>query len=184
MKNLAQTVELTMETVILYDDIAFAEKAYATLLRVGGKDEVGIDWVVKFWPAKALKDASLADKALAESLNAHLVVLPAHLAETPAHWLLSWLKRWTQQREFEEAALGIIAERGTDDLIRPISGELSQLILQGGLQLIADPGLNTEGTVEYSVTNSRPQEILLPLTRLDTRELAACYSYRGIGIND
>ena len=71
-----------MRAVIVCDDFAFAATAAATLARVGHQAGVNVQWTTKCWPMNALSDAMLAENALEETLDAHLIVFPARCAQS------------------------------------------------------------------------------------------------------
>ena len=65
-----------MKATIFCDDSAFAANARALLRRVGNRPGVNVRWRIRTWPVSALHRASVSERALLESLDAHLVVLP------------------------------------------------------------------------------------------------------------
>src|SRR6267378_1541538 len=95
--------DLLMKAVIICDDFAFAAKANATLRRVGYQAGVGVQWSVKCWPVNALNDT-----ALAETLDAHLIVFPSRCAQSIPSWVCNWLERWAEQRTIRSAAFRVI----------------------------------------------------------------------------
>src|SRR5262245_65488165 len=99
-----------MRAIIICDDIAFASKADAVLRTIGARREGQVVWEVKCWPMNALTDDALAARVLADSLDAHLVILPSSYAQSVPTSLLDWLKRWAVQRKICDAGLGFIAE--------------------------------------------------------------------------
>lgn len=99
-----------MSAVIICDDLAFSANAAATLKRVGQQDQVNIRWKTIFWPMNALNEKDLAEKALIDSLDAHLILFPARCAQALPHWVLDWLDSWAKLRTIREAALGVMAD--------------------------------------------------------------------------
>ena len=54
--------------------------SYHTVRIIGYQAGVNAEWITKYWPVNALNDTALAEKALAETLDAHLIVIPWHCA--------------------------------------------------------------------------------------------------------
>jgi hypothetical protein len=173
-----------MKAVIICDDIAFAAKADATLRRTGGRDDIQIQWVVKYWPASALHGTALAEKALVEALDAHLIVLPAQDAEFVPSWLVDWLNRWAEQRQIQDAALGFLSDSNATARTQSVCPELSILIQGHGLNIIMDRAAASPESTKISLRFSDEGEISLPVVRESSVNPISHYSYRGIGINE
>jgi hypothetical protein len=173
-----------MKAIIIGNELAFAEKVHAILLRVGQQDRLQIHWAVKFWPLKALGEIALREQVLVEALEAHLIVLPAHLAQSPTHWLIAWLRRWAGQREVPDAALGLISDGGDDNFAQSLPLELSLLILEHGLDFITDPDVAIENQKRLAIDFSPEQEVPLPVAPVNFAEMRMYNSYRAMGINE
>ena len=180
----AATTGSMMKAVVIGDELAFAEKVHAILLRVGRREDVRIHWAVKFWPLKALNEIALREEVLVETLEAHLIVLPARLAQSSTHWLVGWLRRWARHRQVPDAALGLISDRTSDSLSHPLSQELSRLIFEHGLNLITDPDLARGSQKRLPVDFSPEQEMSLPVVPVNFTEPRMYNSYRAMGINE
>ena len=175
---------LLMKAVILYNHVVFAAKVGSALRLVGARASVQAEWVIRCWPVKGLNDLVLAKKALSESQDAHLVVLPARYARSVPTRLFDWLKEWAQQREICDAALGFAAESNSAAPSQPVCSELSIFIRQQGLHLITGQGLTTEDAIIISVGFSSERETSISLKRAGVELLTTHQSYRGMGIND
>ncbi len=129
--------DFIMKAVILCENCAFAVKARSILQLVGERPDVSIHWTILFWPLNALYDAAMSTQALAESIDAHLILISSEYAKTfPSH-LRIWLERWATMRSLDEAALGVIGTLVTDTLETPSSETLRKLIKDHGLHLIS-----------------------------------------------
>ena len=173
-----------MKAVIICDDIAFAAKADATLRRAGCLDDIQIQWVVKYWPASSLRGTVLAEKALVETLDAHLIVLPARDAEFVPSWFFNWLNRWAEQRQIQDAALGFLGDNNATAPTQSVCPELSILIREHGLNIIMDRAVASRESTKIPLRFSDEGEISLPVVRESFVNPISHYSYRGIGINE
>src|SRR5262245_1049160 len=148
---------LVMKAVIVYDHVVFAARVGSVLRRVGGRAGVQVEWATRCWPVKALNDSVLAKKALLESQDAHLVVLPARYARAVPTRLFNWLEEWAERREIGDAALGFTAEPGANPP-QPVCSELYIFIRQHGLHLITGQGLTTQHAIRINVELSADRE--------------------------
>jgi hypothetical protein len=173
-----------MKAVVISDDLAFAAKACAILRRVGRRADMNVQWAVRCWQADALNDSTLAEKALVDTLDAHLIVLPARCASSLPLPLLDWLERWTEQRKIPDAALAVISDVTTDSPVYSLCRRLSNLVREHSLNLIIDKGHVAKDEPKLFVRFSREREVLLPLQRTRLAALAVPDAYRGWGINE
>ena len=155
---------LIMKAVVI-SDVEFAAKACATLRRVERESAINVCWRVKCWQADAMKEAAFAEKALDETLDAHLLVLQACHARSLPLWLEDWIERWAALRKIEDAALGVINDASATVRINGVSPELSSLIGQHGLKLIMDECASAKNELQLPVHFSHEREVSLPLER-------------------
>jgi len=174
--------DLIMKAVIICDDFAFAAKANATLRRVGYKAGVDVQWSVKCWPVNALNDTALAEKALAETLDAHLIVFPSRCAQSIPSWVCNWLERWAEQRTIRSAAFGVISD-GTE-LTKEVDPELSRFIRQRDLNFIIDEERADQEPVKVRIDFSSERAVPLPIERSRSMDVAMRSSFRAYGINE
>jgi len=173
-----------MKAVIICDDIAFAAKADATLRRTGRPDDIQIQWIVKYWPTSALHGDALAEKALVEALDAHLIVLAARDAEFVPSWLFDWLNRWAKQRQIQDAALGFLGDSNATGPTQSLCPALSILIRDHGLNIIMDRAVASRESTKIPFRFSDEGEISLPVVRESFVNPIRRHSYRGMGINE
>lgn len=136
-----ETDDLILKAVVICHDTAFAAKADVMLRRAACREEMNVQWIVNCWPVKVLNKAGAAGTALVETLDAHLIVLPASLARSLPSWLLDWLRRWAAQRQIQEAALGIVSDGNAAHFGRSLCSDLSTFIQEQGLNLIIHGGV-------------------------------------------
>jgi len=178
------SVALRMKAVIISDDLAFAAKARAILRRVGRQPDLNVQWTLKCWQAEALNETALAQTALTESLDAHLVALPRRCACSPSSWLLDWLEQWMTQRRISDAALGVINDATSADGRNSLCPELSRIISHHKLKLILDESRVANDESKPFVHFSREREVLLPLQRTRLAAWALPDAFLGWDIND
>lgn len=182
--TLDNSSDVVMKAVVICDDIVFAAKADSVLRSIGARRDVKVVWEVKCWPLNALTDATLGAKVLAESLDAHLLVLPAIYAGSIPKSLFDWLKRWAEQRQICDAGLGFIAEGNGVALEQPVSPELSIFIRQHGLHLIMGQCPTKEAVMKAVSASSPHAEKSAPVGQARFEQPPTHQSYRGMGIND
>lgn len=176
--------DLVMKAIVICDSMACADEVSSTLLHVSSRAEVNIDWTVGRWQANALKETSSAEKALVRARDAHLIVLPAPLAESIPFWILRWLERWVVMRRIPEPALAIIDQENSTQVETPVHPELLEFLRKHGLAFITKEPLFTKEPLKLSVHFGREQLLALPVEPLslsDSNQPASC---RCFGINE
>ncbi len=177
-------LSLCMNAVIIYQDIAYAIRSASLLQRVGHQQNVRVEWAMRYWSSRALDEPAMAEMALEESLDAHLIILPSGVGQSLPPHLLTWLECWAQQRQIPDAALGILIGEQFARLASSLSSELPDFLRRHDLNLITDRGAVAENRIELR-TNFRPeQETLLPVKRFDYGHLLTAHPYRNMGINE
>ena len=99
--------ETTMNAVIIYDKCNVAANANAMLAGAAHRTDETMRWNVKPWRVDVLKLAPAADVALADAVQAHVIVLAMREVESFLPWLMDWLERGLPAGTFKEAALAI-----------------------------------------------------------------------------
>jgi hypothetical protein len=162
--------DLVLKAVIICDDFAFAAKANATLRRVGYQSGLEAQWIIKCWPINALNDTLLAEQALAETLDAHLIVFPARCARSLQSRVLDWLEAWASRRQIPAVALGFINDAYATDATTTVCPQLSRFIHKHDLNFIIDEGRGVEKAVRIPIGFSSAR--------------AVRNSFRAYGINE
>src|SRR3954467_11435434 len=135
-----------MKATIFCDDSSFAAKARGLLRRVGDRPGVNLRWAIKTWPVNALHHASLSERALLESADAHLIVIPGKHAHSLSSHLRGWLNRWAALREVGDAAVGVIGDDADSVALTDVSLALRLLVHRHGLKLTNDKPPLRKGT--------------------------------------
>jgi hypothetical protein len=183
-KPLILATSLKMKAVIICDDFAFVAQANAKLQRVGRRRDVRAQWSVKSWPVNALNQSGMAEKALVEAADAHLIIVPARRAHTFPPWLRDWLERWAALRQIPEAALAVIGDVSDTDSTMTVSPELTSFVRKNGLNFITDKAVVPKNRTKLEPR--APRERTLPQRTEQSRfvDAATRDSFRGLGINE
>ena len=175
--------EVTLKSVIIYDDLAFVAKANATLQRVGSRPEVAACWSIKCWPRNALQSAVTMEKSIIEAADAHLIVIPTPRNRALSSHLREWLERWAALRQIQDAALAVIND-GTYGFTNAVSPELTMLVQKLGLNLILDERPAARETPKHAVRFPRTHE-LSPSVQLRHGDHSVSRNlFRSFGINE
>lgn len=173
---------LILKAVIICDAPSIIAKAEAALLRVGRRSKVNAQWTITCWPANILNQARVAEEALLEVADAHLVIIPAQHAFSIPFGLRQWLERWAALRQIPDAALAIIGDGTHADFPKAVSSELTMLVLKHNLNLIVDESTSVGNATETAVRFPPERELPLQLGRIG--QAVASDSLRGFGINE
>jgi hypothetical protein len=174
----------SMNAIIIYQDVAFAIRSRGLLQRVGHQQNVRVEWTIRFWPIHAFDEPAMAEIALGESLDAHLIILPSDIGQSLPPHLLTWLKCWARQRQIPGAAIGILNGEQFTRPAFPLSVELPDFLRRYGLNLIMDGSAVAENRIELLTNSLSEQETSLPIKRLDYGHLQTAHAYRNMGINE
>jgi hypothetical protein len=173
-----------MKATILCDDSSFAAKARALLRRVGGRPMVNVRWAIKTWRVDALHHPRLSEKALSESADAHLIIIPAKHARALSTHLRAWLNRWAVLRQLRDAAVAVIDDAASRSVVTEVCLELMLLVERHGLNLIHDKlALGADGTKlsgRYPLKQEQP--LAIRFTHLPGTPMFDVF--RGYGINE
>jgi hypothetical protein len=168
-----------MKAIIIYDNFAFAAKATELLQRVAQQADTAMHWNLKLWRLDTLSLPHRADEALAEALDAHLIVFAGHRTQLLPSWLLNCLERWAACRQVADASLAVVGGRSGNDLIVPKAPELLSFANQNGFSFITSDDLAIKCETDFAARN--PAEVSMPLAT----DLVAFYGcttgnfYRG-----
>jgi len=176
--------DLIMKAVIFCDHFAFVAKVNGLLQRIGERPDVSGGWTTKSLPVNALNQTDMADKILAEALDAHLVVIPTRRACALPTSLRDWLERWATVRQIKDAALAMIDDGIYTNLTKTVSPELTAMVREHGLHFVTGEdasATDTKAVIERFLPEFRPA---LPAVDSRFADAAAYPSFRGVGIND
>lgn len=173
-----------LKAIVICDDLAFASYAASTLERVGRQAGINVQWTTKSWPMNALNESALAEQALAEASDAHLILFPEHHARSLPFWVFGWLDRWAARRSIRDAAVGVIKSENAARFASPLFSELSTFAREHGLSLIVDDDLPTGKRMRVPVRFPTESQIALPIASTALVGMGLGESYRGFGINE
>jgi hypothetical protein len=173
-----------MKATIFCDDSSFAVKARGLLRRVGNRPGVNVRWAIKTWPVNVLHHASLSERALLESADAYLIVIPGHYARSLSSHLSGWLDRWAALRELEDAAVGVIDDNADAAAPSGLSLELRLLAQRHGLNLIHNKVPVSKGATKVSVRFPPKETHRLPIKFAHLPHAGSFDVFRGFGINE
>jgi hypothetical protein len=97
--------KMTLKAAVIYDDFDFAARATALLDRAAIRTDEAMKWDVKPWRLNVLKQPSLADAALGETIGADLIMVALRKTLLLPDELKDWLESWTMKRQVEDAAM-------------------------------------------------------------------------------
>lgn len=132
-----------MKALMIYEDFTSAAKASAALhhsaQQYAAQDpEVLVQWKILPWRLDMLKFPPTAAEALAEAVDAHLIIFVGHSAQAIPGWLRTWLEQWAEHRHVADAALAVMGDGHTGTLSTAAIPELFQFARRHGLSVILD----------------------------------------------
>jgi len=151
--------DATMNAVIIYDKFDFAAKANAMLERAAHRTNETTHWSVKPWRVDMLKLPPAAEAALAEAVEAHLIMLAVRQIQSLLPWLVDWLERWATCRQVQEAALAVWDGENAATRSARAAPELSQFAGRHGLSLIFDDNALVEGKSSMFASDLHKREV-------------------------
>jgi hypothetical protein len=175
--------EVTLKSVIIYDDLAFVAKASAILQRVGNRTDVAANWTTTSWPISALQRAGTMNRSILEAADAHLIVIPTPLVRALSSQLGEWLERWAAVRQIQDAALAVIND-GNHGFTNAASPELTKLVQKLGLNLILDERPVARETTKPGVRFPRAHELPSAVQLRHVDHTVRRNSFRSFGINE
>ncbi len=152
-----------MKAVIVYDNFAFATKATELLQRVAHQVDASMHWDLRLWRLDTLNLPHRADEALAEAADAQVVAFAGHRTQLLPCWLSNWLEQWVSCHEIADVAFAVIGGRNGDELIMPVSAELSEFASRHGFGFLVEGGLVEKCEAEFSARNVPEAEMALDL---------------------
>ena len=96
-----------MNAVIIYDDRKLAGEVNAMLEWAAGYAGGSGSWSVRPWRLDLLAQPRVAEAALNEAAEAHIIVLALRSQAEPPAELLEWLETWAGRRHVRDAAVAL-----------------------------------------------------------------------------
>lgn len=106
-------IELTLKAAVIYDDFDFAARTAALLERAAVRTDEAMKWDTKPWRLDLLKPSSLADAALAETMDADLIVVALCRTHLLPDEFMEWLEHWAARRQIGDAAMMVLCPEET-----------------------------------------------------------------------
>jgi hypothetical protein len=98
-------LEMTLKAAVIYDDFDFAARAAALLERAAIRADEVMKWDVKPWRFDILKESSLANTALDETVDADLIVVASCGTHLLPDEVMEWLEHWAARRHLRDVAV-------------------------------------------------------------------------------
>lgn len=155
INNLNTPQDIAMKALTIYSDFACAAKVNSTLQHSAEKLDFTVQWNISPWRVDMLKFSPIAEEALTDALDAHLIVFAGHGALLFPFWLRRWVEHWAKCRQIADAALAVFYEESVDALSMPETHELSHFAARNGLNFIFGDNM----VIVQSSTEGRPFSI-------------------------
>jgi hypothetical protein len=173
-----------MNALILYDDFHCAANINALLHYAAQREHITVRWDVQPWRLDMLEFPPMAERALDDAANAHLIVLAARYASSFPGWLMRWLDQWAELRVSADTALAVM--RHEDGKLSLVSAavDLIQFARRHRLKLICDTSREKDDKQTFldNGSNESSPSVVLTQTRFATVQRQA--SYPAWGLND
>ena len=179
-----------MKAVIIYNDFISAARANTALQQSVENADCAVQWNIIPWRMDMLKFPPTAGEALADAIDAHLIVFVGGCAESLPFWLQDWLEQWAKCRLIDDVALAVVRDESADTGLIAPGTRLSHFARRHGLNLIFDDNnlTMTAGSTEdrAAFTEDYLIEREPTLTAILPQNLNARIrdSYQGWGLND
>jgi hypothetical protein len=181
MPKLNKLKNPNMKALVIYDDLASAEKANAALQNAAQSAGFSVRWNIRPWRVEMLKFSPTAKEALTEAMDAHLIVFVGRHTQSLPFWLQDWLEQWAKCRQIKDVALAVIDTGNTKAVTS--QSDLSQFARRHGLsvifsgrRVIANSLLHVESLETFGPDTSTIMPLIADKKTQD--------SYRGWGINE
>jgi hypothetical protein len=125
-----------MNVTIIYEGSECGRQASALLKRASDRAEAATQWLVKPWRLDMLDCPPLAQEALRDAAEAHLLLLAVCGEASRSSGLLNWLEAWAAHRQVQAATLAVLDRGHGDMLSTTASPELSAFAQRHGLSFI------------------------------------------------
>jgi hypothetical protein len=178
---------ITMKALTIYSDFACAAKVNSTLKHSAEKLDFTVQWNISPWRVDMLKFSPIAEEALTDALDAHLIVFTGHGVLSFPFWLRRWVEHWAKCRQIADAALAVFCEKSADALSMPEILELSHFAARNGLNFIFGDNMvvvqsSTEGRPFFIEDHLHERELSVSPIRPQTLDTTHRDAYRGLSI--
>jgi hypothetical protein len=178
------TIEATMKAIIIYDDFELATKANGILGHAMQHADKTAQWQVKPWRVNLLTLAGIADAALSEAVDAHLIVLALRQSESLPACLRGWLEQWVVRRQVQDAALALWDGENGGMHSASATPELARFAECHGLSFIGNDGNPVEGESARFLDGLHEREVTQTPTLMHILEQPVHGYHQHWGINE
>jgi hypothetical protein len=151
----------SMKAFIMYQDFTSCVKASALLHQFAQNPNARVKWNIRPWRVNILKFPRIAEEALEDAEDAHLMVFAGCSFPSLPVWLQSWLDGWAKRRLTPDAAMAVIHGGNVDPLSEPLVQELSRFAKRQGLSFIVSDGSVGESVEKFPGRNLYEQKLLM-----------------------
>jgi hypothetical protein len=171
MSILNSPKHLIMKAFIIYQDFASGTKAKLALLHSTKYLGTSVEWSISPWRIDMLKFPSMAEEAVLDAVDAHLIVFAGQYPNSSPIWLRDWLEQWARQRQIKDVALAVINGEDAGDPFNMATQELSQFAKRHELSFIFDDQDLLESSLEIApppFADMKPELLALLMGHRDT----------------
>ncbi len=120
-----------------------------------------LPWTFKPWQMEKLARPLIAEAALADTADAHMVVVSLCHDRALPGWVMDWLEQWAARRRVQDAAVAAWDGRNGDILQADAAPELSVFALRHGLSFLSSDADVMEPDFALLSSNMREGDALL-----------------------
>ena len=153
-----------MNAFIIYDQFMFAARANSVLQSACRHSREPEPCPVSAWEMLHLKFPRAAGEALAEAVQAHLVIVAIGGELVCAAWLVQWLVEWATRRQVAEAGLALLCDRPSGLALEVAARDLSRLAKRHGLDFIFEENFLLAGASSVCPLLLSERRLLPPQT--------------------
>jgi hypothetical protein len=173
-----------MKALVIYDSVPLAAKANAILQHATHRADATMYWSIRPWRVDVLRLPPEADEALTEAMDAHLILLASHRAQSLPSWLHGWLEQWAACRKIKNAALAVISDQSDGTLLISATNELLQFAARHGLEFIVNSETAVAGKWTFFARSFPKGNQLSSTVQPHLLDVAEVNGVRHWGINE
>ena len=173
-----------MNAMLVYEESECARKASALLGRATFRADGATRWNVKPWRLDWMIVPLLAEEALSDAIEAHLIMLAVQEPANVPFWLVTWLEEWARRRQVEDAALAVFEGSGGDMPPTGVTARLAAFAQRHGLTFILGDVVPAGTKLSWRWEDLRERGLAWRETTPHVLEPALAGSYQPRGINE
>ncbi|MCL5098670.1 MAG: hypothetical protein M1608_14300 [Candidatus Omnitrophica bacterium] len=129
-----------MNTVVIYENYELAANAVSILKRVAQHADPAVELNLKPWRLDVLTTPPMTNAALAEAIDAELIILAMQESEPLPAWLMDWMELWAGHRQVQNAAVALLCGKEGKTLAAADAKDLQQFTDRHGLSYLSSQG--------------------------------------------